>query len=312
MSKRFSKPHDKLFKRMISDLRVAEDFFKQHLPRHIQDKIDFSTLSLENENFIDERFRHSAVDLVYHARFKNNNGHAYFLVEHQTHPLRVMPFRLVKYMGGILDRHIALYGENDFPLIYPIIFYTGKRKYSYSTGFFDLFGDEKESTLKIWSNGFQLVDINAIDDESLLEHPIAGAFEYAMKYDGAKNFLEISGKFAKLLKLLALSTTMDFSICVVDYVLRNLEDQHAKVFIAILQEHLLPEQQEKIMTFAQLMIKEGYEKGMEAGMEQLERTAINLLNEGFSIAKVSELTQLTEQQLERLSCELPSNDTLYE
>ncbi len=52
----------------MSDIRVASDFFKEHLPAVLLSKLDLTTLSLQKSTFIDEAYQATEADLLYSVK----------------------------------------------------------------------------------------------------------------------------------------------------------------------------------------------------------------------------------------------------
>lgn len=46
-------PHDKLFKNLMTDRLIAEEFFKNNLPLHIRTLIDFNSLTLCSGSYVE-------------------------------------------------------------------------------------------------------------------------------------------------------------------------------------------------------------------------------------------------------------------
>ena len=57
------------FKSAMLDLRVAREFFEQHLPEHIKPLVNLKSLNLEPCSFVDEKLKPSATDLLYRTQF---------------------------------------------------------------------------------------------------------------------------------------------------------------------------------------------------------------------------------------------------
>ena len=79
MSSSIHQPNDKLFKLSMGNLRVATEFFQAHLPATLLSKIDFSTLKLEKDSFIDGIYKATEADIVYsvqisHIPFANEDA----------------------------------------------------------------------------------------------------------------------------------------------------------------------------------------------------------------------------------------------
>lgn len=81
MSKNLHQPHDHFFKRCLSDPRVAKDFLLQHLPPAIKNAVDFNTLKLSKNSFIDPAFKNAEVDVLYQAKVNQETG---FIYTHST------------------------------------------------------------------------------------------------------------------------------------------------------------------------------------------------------------------------------------
>ncbi|MGI9214721.1 MAG: Rpn family recombination-promoting nuclease/putative transposase, partial [Gammaproteobacteria bacterium] len=91
-------PHDKLFKISLSNVEIAKDFFKIHLPQSILDQIDLDNLIYCNNSYLEQDLEEKFSDVVYYS--KNNSGqnsYLYILLEHQSTPDRLIPLRILKY-----------------------------------------------------------------------------------------------------------------------------------------------------------------------------------------------------------------------
>jgi len=167
MDNRISTPHDRFFRSMMADNKVIQEFFEQNLPVNIRGIIDFDSISPQKDSFIDDHLRLQIADLLYSVEFNGQLGYLYLLVEHQSTPSELMPFRVLKYMVAIMEHHLNKTGKNQLPIIYPLIIYNGHRKYNYSTDLFDLFGDKKELAQDILWKPYNLIDLSKIPDKKL-------------------------------------------------------------------------------------------------------------------------------------------------
>src|SRR5271170_3812637 len=92
-----STPHDGFFKAAMTEKRVAQAFFKQHLPEAILKRVNLTTLQLRKETFIDFQLRASASDMLFSVHFDGKPGYLYLLTDQQRNPERLMPFRFLSY-----------------------------------------------------------------------------------------------------------------------------------------------------------------------------------------------------------------------
>ena len=96
---RFSrKPHDAIFRQMLTQKEVARDFLQLYLPAPFLSICDLNTLQLASGSFIEEDLRSSDSDILYSLQTRHGAGYIYALIEHQSSPDKLMAFRLMRYM----------------------------------------------------------------------------------------------------------------------------------------------------------------------------------------------------------------------
>jgi predicted transposase/invertase (TIGR01784 family) len=128
----------------MAEPRVMKEFFAKNLPTNIRDVINLDSIQSQKESFINDSLKLQIADILYSAEFGDQLGYLYILIEHQSTPSELMPFRILQYMVAIMNHHLTKTGKNRLPIVYPMIFYNGWKPYNYSTNIFDLFGDKKE------------------------------------------------------------------------------------------------------------------------------------------------------------------------
>src|SRR3990167_8489551 len=150
--------HDRFTRASMTNTKVFEEFFKSHLPEKIKNMIDFSSMKLCKETFVGDILTFQCVDLLYETKFDGKPGFLYILVEHASKPDPLLSFRMLKYMMAIMEEHLKTTKARKLPLIYPLVFYTGKRPYKQSMNFFDLFpSEEQEFAKEIFTSPCQLI-----------------------------------------------------------------------------------------------------------------------------------------------------------
>ncbi len=160
---------DRYFRKAMSFPEVARDFLEANLPAAIRDQINYNTLKIENGTFVEESLRMQVADALMSAEIAGEKGFIYILCEHASKPDKWLPFRMLKYMLGVLDQVKAKDPSKPFPLVVPLIFYTGSKKYRYSLDFFDLFGKNKEQAKSFFMNPCPLTDLSTVPDETLTQ-----------------------------------------------------------------------------------------------------------------------------------------------
>lgn len=135
--------HDHYFKKVLSDIESARSFLESYLPEEVISGIDFKTLSIEQNSFIDKDLNEFHSDLLFSAETKGK-FFVYFLLEHKSKIDKLVPFQLYVYMCRIWDFcRKQNKSMEKFPLIFPIVFYQGKPRWNVGK-FSSLFEDSFE------------------------------------------------------------------------------------------------------------------------------------------------------------------------
>ncbi len=303
------KHHDLFFKSSLQDIEVAKDFFKAHLPKKIQKMIDWGTLHLENDSFIDQDFKTAFTDVLYRVKLKKQYGqeqvYLYVLSEQQSTPDAFMAFRLKYYLCKIWDRFLKQTPKRDqnetlkLPLILTITFYNGKKRpYPYTMDFFELFEDSALAK-ELYTAPFPLVDLSVIPDEELLTHGYVAAMELLHKHAYHRDLVPVIKQLIKhdLLQLLKQLDSGQHLSRLVKYALEYEKDDYADEVVTLLTE-ALPDMKETIMSAADQLRQEGHANGLKQGMldgieYEKKIIAINMIKEGLSDSLVARTTGLS-------------------
>jgi predicted transposase/invertase (TIGR01784 family) len=294
--------HDEFFKRMMTDPRVAKDFFAAHLPNSISTLVDLETLVLDSNSFIDEQLRGKVSDMLYQVQLSNRqSAYLYLLVEHQSRPDVLMPFRLHYYVMQILEKHIRTQEPSwPLPLIFPIVFYNGKQPYTANQDIFSLFGEQEALARDIFLQPFTLVDVSTIEDETLRQHQWAGILEWCMMHVYKRDILPYLPVLGQLFQLLFVQDHDDILRPMIKYILTSMETEaKAKEFVQALSYELSASGEKDVMTIAEKLYAEGRQEGWQEGLQRglqkgVQNTvlAIQLLQSGEPLDKIIEKTNL--------------------
>jgi predicted transposase/invertase (TIGR01784 family) len=318
--------HDELFRKALENPKVAKEFFNAHLPLEVQKIIDTSTLSLQNGSFIEQDLRTKISDLLFLAKTSDGQeGYIYLLLEHQSTSDKWMSFRLFKYMMNICERYRAENPEAKYlPLIYPMVFYNGKKKHNTSRNLWDLF-QNSQLAKKFWVEDYHLVNVHEIPDEEMKKRISSGFLEYFMKHIRERDLLEKWEEMAPFLCEVELNIGEGYIDLFLSYTLTSIRSHDKIKLRELLVQNLGKEKGESIVgSLAQEWFDEGMHKGFDEGvhkgfdegmhkgklegkLEGLDQgvykgkleTATNMLNHGLDIGLVSKMTGLSILELKK-------------
>ena len=310
--------HDSSFKVMMANKKLATEFFNQHLPLPIKKLIDFESLELCKESYIDNELSLSAVDVLYKAHFNEKPGYLYIISEHQSRVDKLMPFRLLKYMIKIMDHHIKSYDIDRLPVIFPMVFYHGQHSWNSSMDLFDLFGDNKDLAKSILLQPYKLIDVNQIPDNELKNSSYAGVMSFIFKHIFARDILPYLEQIKdQLLTIENDPNNKDLLINLLKYIIIKGRIDKKEQLTEFINVTFSKEIGKKMATTAELYYQEGLEKGVQQGVQQgiekgvqqgvekgefetKKRIASNLLNKGHTLEEIAEITGLTVEQTKNL------------
>ena len=307
--------HDALIRKALENPLVAKEFFEMHLPKEIKAMFSSHTLKMEKESFVEADLKHSISDILFSAKFKDNTGYLWVLLEHQSTPDHFMAFRLFKYMTDIASRHLTLNPKSKhLPFVYPLVFYNGKKKYNAPKNIWDLC-QHKELMQDIWTKDHKVVNVHDIPDDELKKKAWAGILQFFMKHIHERDLLKRWYEVADLLPEFAkLNIGIDYLELILTYTLIKIEKSDKIELEKLLKSRLNTEQGEKLMTsLAHHWEQQGVEKGMQIGEakgmqigrnegkhEKTIEVAKNMLSNNYSIPEVSRITGLSIAEINDL------------
>lgn len=311
--------HDQIFRKALENPLVAHEFFDAHLPKHIKDILDLNSLKIQKESFVEPNLKTAISDVLFSARFNDQDGYIYLLLEHQSTPNHFMAFRLFKYMLNICDRYITSNPKSKtLPLIYPLIFFNGQKQYNAPRSLWDLFANDKLAR-EIWINNYKLVNVNEIPDSEFKTRVWSGILEFFLKHINERELLkrwqEISDVLPELAKVSIGYNYIEMILC---YTLTKIRPDDKLELERMLKSKLNEEIGTKLMRSLadhweqqgiQLGKAEGIQIGEARGIEigkargkvEAMRTVVKtMLEKNKSISEIMELTGLSQEDIKNL------------
>ncbi len=296
-------PHDKLFRAVFSDSTEAASLLQVALPPALRGDFNWSTLTLLEGTFLDDALRESESDLLYEVEHIGTQETVwlYLLFEHQSSPDAWMRFRLLKYCCRIWDASIRDEpGQSELRPIVPLVFYQGRRAWTYTTEFADLFPEA--SRLWPWVPRFEhvLLDQTGLAPEAVeggLKGRIVQLLMMAAFDRHAGRALDLAARLAASLPSVG---GVNYFRQFVLYVMVTQEPKAVQAFGEALRRHGL-EQGGEIMTYAQQLLEEGRQEGRAEGEQHGKVEAVEgFLRVGVTWDVIQAATGLDESQFQAL------------
>ena len=84
------------------------------------------------------------------------------------------------------------------PLVYPIIIYNGKKKYTAPRSIWDLFPDPQLAE-ECFTGEYRLINLSEMSDDQLMKKPYLGLMQYLMAHIHARDSLKMLEEFFKII-----------------------------------------------------------------------------------------------------------------
>ncbi len=92
--------------------------------------LDFSTLKRVDKSFVTESFKEKESDIIYTIKFKDSIIYIFLLLEFQSTVDKNMSIRFVRYITELYESFQAKTGSGKLPAVFPILLYNGDAKWT--------------------------------------------------------------------------------------------------------------------------------------------------------------------------------------
>ena len=286
-------PHDGFFKHSLSNLTVAKDLLRAHLNPAITQRIRWNTFKLSNKSYTDEKLNQLHSDVVYTCQIDKKSAYIYILIEQQTTPDPLLPFRFLQYNVAMLADYLAQQKEKKretrLPIILNLCLYSGKKTpYPYSVDIYDCFEDPILARAELFKP-LPLIDLGQMDEGELKQHGTADLMELLLKQSSARTFLNWIKKHPdEMVQLIERYYGKSGIVYILGVEARHTSDEIIQAIIAT-----VPHKKEEIMTAAQQLKQEGKQ-------EEKLHIAKNMLYSNESKEKIHQFTGLSWIDIEQL------------
>ena len=167
-------PHDKRHKELLSNKKSFLSLLRDCVKEPWVYELDEDSITKTNNSFILQDFSEKEADVVYEATLNGKTVIFYVLLELQSRVDYRMPYRLLLYIVEILRYYYnhADVNERDnkdfkFPVVFPIVFFSGKDTWTVSFNLREMFSDYETFGDYVLNFEYMLVNAKGYDDDTL-------------------------------------------------------------------------------------------------------------------------------------------------
>ncbi|WP_162418839.1 Rpn family recombination-promoting nuclease/putative transposase [Cyclobacterium roseum] len=294
MAKRYHNIHDTFVRESFSDAERVVAFLECFLPEKLVKHINFESLTVLKETYINETLKEHFSDLVFEVSLKSDNSvktDVVLLFEHKSSPDRNVLFQVGYYMFAHWTK--CLTEKKEPKPIIPIIYYQGKKNWKFGnlSDLFKNYPEEIRNYMPTLNPIF--IDLKTISKDQLMEmrNNLMRAAILAQQW--RINPTKLKEDFERIFRLLPIEDTkMNFLEMIVVYTLNvsGITEAQLGETIKSIPEPL----KEKIMTTYTMLIEKGIQKGK---LEEKNEVIVSLFDEGFETAKIAKIVKLSEEKV---------------
>ena len=276
-------PHDRLFKRVMSDEVNVRQFIKEFLPKELSSQIDLKDMKLIPTEKV-KGYNKYYMDIAVECKIADATGQLYFVFEHKSYPDPGVLLQILNYMTVMWDEQRKK--NNPLTPVIPVVIYHGTTSWNVTTHFQGQFDSLNES-IKPYIPEFKyvLVDLTQISDDEIEQKakdtPFLMASLMIMKLVALH---DIEG-IIRIAVIISLSE--EERIILILYLFYTLDvdqDTMQRIVKELGGEKVMP-------SLAERLIKQGEEKGkIEGKIEGKQALVIKQLRRKFNLTSKEEKT----------------------
>ena len=175
--------HDEAVKEYFSDIETAKSFFTEYLPADIVNNVDFNTMRICKDSFLNKKLAKYFSDILYQADLNNIDLFIYLLIDHKSREEPFMGFQFLKYMIRIWELYLKQNKKAEtLPVVIPIVIYHGSKKWEVDKRFTSFFKAPGYLQEYIPDFNYRIYDISHISDEEIRGGVLLRVLFMTLKY----------------------------------------------------------------------------------------------------------------------------------
>ena len=309
--KKIERIHDRMFTSVFQRVDNVKALLQKVLPEKIKKRIDFSSIEIDNTDYVSKEFNEYFSDIVIKAKMKTNTGKKIptdicFILEHKTEGRIRIFIQVLKYMVEEWQKDIN--EKRPLRIIIPIVFYHGEKDWNVPQSFVDQFDVEDEVKKYLLDYRYFLFDAKSWDfqterNKEIKDNVFLLTALSVMKYAYAEETESIEAIF-RFWQEKGFTRDIEDMIFFLIYIseTKKISRDHLKEML----EKSKIDGGEIMQTLADRLRNEGKKIGLEIGEKRGEKrekieTAKRMLDDGMPIENIIKYTGLEVNEIQKLT-----------
>lgn len=299
-AEQIDKVHDKMFRSILSQKKEMQKLLYQFIK--IRDNINPVDLVQCRTDHISKKYKNTQSDIIY----KLKNRPIYFLVEHQSKIDEGMAERIFDYVHEIMREeinNIPLKKEKIFPVVVPIVIYTGFTKWKAKTDFAGRQYQSEKYKKYLIHLQYNLIAIQDYTYEELLEQK--SLLAAAMILEKCKTAQELEIQAYKIIETIS-GEKEKLKEIIINFVAKNIGREKALKILEKIEgkEETGMSPLTKMLAEMQVVAEtKGMQRGMEKGIVEgiakgMKKGIKEGIKEGETTGKQKAILQMVKNMLQ--------------
>ncbi|WP_041401175.1 Rpn family recombination-promoting nuclease/putative transposase [Salinispira pacifica] len=297
------KPWDSAYKFLFSSKQVFHQFLTRFVEEDFVQGLAVDDVELVDKSFVSEELLDRESDIIYKVTLPGREVYVYVLLEFQSTPDKTIPVRMLLYILQLYDQLFRSSTKGLLPAVFPVLLYNGSLPWTVPFNISELIAPEIPQKY-IPSFAYYPIIERDIPPEKL--ERIKGLVAAIIYLEQQEDDAALRRTIDKAISMIAEEKPeqlRQFSHWINRMFRGSLENRDIdKVNQLTEVKTMLAEVVDRIeQRGEQRGVQQGIQQGMQQGMQQKAREdARKMLERGFPIADISEITGLSEQEIKKL------------
>ena len=296
------KPHNNLFQYTFSDKNNVKDLLINFL-KDLSDKLDLTTLAIDNTTYISEQLKEFYSDIVYQVETKEKKKvKVALLFEHKSSPPQFPHLQLLDYMLGIWRYDVDVkkkpkHSKRLLTPVIPIFFYHGKEKWKKKA--FSAYFPKVDNLIQnvIPTIEYYIIDLADYDDDFILSLKAGFIINSLLAFKHKNDTVYVRKYFARIFinleRHLDSDVIRNFTLALSVYIVTTTRINSKEIIELV--EKLPKKTKSFVMTGYESLLLEGEKRGIQKGklrneQENIIETALKLLSHNMSDDFIIDIT----------------------
>jgi predicted transposase/invertase (TIGR01784 family) len=288
--------HDSGYKKLFSNHELVRQLLTSFVNEDWIDNIEYSTLEKIDKSFVSDEFAERESDLIYKAKYKGNDIYIFILLEFQSTVDRFMSLRMLRYIIELYEDLVKNHKLKTLPAVFPVMLYNGEKKWTAPEELSILIENSipekyipKFRYFKIAENEFSK------DFLKNMENAVAALF-----YTENLSEDELQTEIDSIIELIKTEKPDEIKLFInwFKYMFQDRKELASEIQGIVEVKTML---RTSIKRYGEKLLQEGKLEGKLEGIQEgIQKTARALLREKMPVNKISEITGLSIEEIEKL------------